>query len=119
MRHITSKIRAAAGAAMIVAFASPLAAQRPQAPVRTRVEAQWLENRGQGRQLMRWRVARHRMAAAAWQRGYARGWAAGRFGYRAATLRRPFLMGYGMGAARGAYVRAAAWGPRMHWRRGI
>ncbi len=119
MRHLTTKIRAAVGAAMIVAFASPAAAQRPQAPVQTaRFEAQWLENRGPGRQMVRWRVARGRMAAVAWRRGYARGYMAGRFGYRAAFARRPYAGGWVM-RGRGPYDRGAAWGLRMRWRRGI
>jgi hypothetical protein len=79
------------GAAMIVAFASPARAQQPPPPVQTRVEAQWLEGRGAGRQLIRWRMARRRLAVAAWRRGYLRGWAAGRFWHGAAPARRFYM----------------------------
>jgi hypothetical protein len=97
VRHITSRIRAAIGAAMIVAFASPVAAHAQRPAARVRVEAQWLEGRGASRPLMRWRMVHRRMAVAAWHRGYARGFTMGRYPVRASIWRRA----YGQGFARG------------------
>jgi hypothetical protein len=80
-----SRIRAALGAAMVIAIASPVAAHAQRPAARVRVEAQWLERRGATRQWLRWRVARRPLAAVAWRRGYARGFAMGRFPLRAGT----------------------------------
>ena len=121
MTGITARVRAALGAAMIVAFASPAAAQRPQAPVRTRAEAQWLENRGPGRQLVRWRMAHRRFAAVTWRRGYARGFAAGRAWYGGAGIHRAWARGYAPSRIYPGYrgYRALPLGARMRWRRVI
>ena len=97
MRQITSRIRAAIGAAMVLAFASPAAAHAQRAPARIRVEAQWLEGRGGGRQLLRWRMAHRRMVVASWHRGYARGFAIGRYPARASA----WQQSYGRSLARG------------------
>ena len=93
MRHITSRIRAAIGAAMIVAFASPVAAQNPRPRAEARVEARWMDGRGAGR-LIGWRMARARMAGVAWHRGYARGFAAGRHPFRAMAWRGASCRGF-------------------------
>jgi hypothetical protein len=97
VRGITSRIRAALGAAMIVAFAAPVAAHAQRPPARVRVEAQWLEGRGAGRQIMYRRMVHRRMAAAAWHRGYARGFALGRCPVRSSVWR----WSNGRGLARG------------------
>jgi len=85
VRRIVSRIRAALGAAMIVALASPAAAHAQRPAARVRVEAQWLERRGATRQWLRWRMARRPLAAVAWRRGYAPGFAMGRFPLRGAS----------------------------------
>ena len=97
MRCIVSRIRAAFGAAMVVALASPVAAHAQRPATQARVEAQWLERRGATRQWARWRMARRPLAAVAWRRGYARGFAMGRYPVRAAVWRRA----YGRSLARG------------------
>ena len=76
MRHLTSRIRAAIGAAMVLACASPATgrAQQPL-PVRARAEAQWLGRRAAARRMMGWRMARPR-AAFAWGARFRRGWMA-------------------------------------------
>jgi hypothetical protein len=78
-----SRIRAALGAAMVIAIASPVAAHAQRPAARVRVEAQWLERRGATRQWLRWRMARRPLAAVEWRRGYARGYAMGRLPLRA------------------------------------
>ncbi len=85
MRHLTSRIRAAIGAAMIVTCALPVTA-RAQAPVRreARAQARWFDGRG-ARQALRWRVARARVVG--WRHGYARGYVAGRYPALAARWR--------------------------------
>ena len=103
MRHITSRIRAAIGAAMIVACASPAAAHAQRAPARVRVEAQWLDGRGAGRQMMHRRMVHRRMAVAAWHRGYARGFALGRYPARASAWRWSYGQGLGRGRLYGRF----------------
>lgn len=103
MRHITSRIRAAIGAAMIVAFASPAAAHAQRTPARIRVEAQWLEGLGADRQLMHWQMAHRRMAVAAWHRGYARGFAMGRHPLRAVSWQRVYGRGFNRGRLYGRF----------------
>ena len=111
MKHFTTRVRAAIGAAMIVAFAVPAAAQNPQPPARARAEAQWLDG-------VRWqRMGGRRMATMAWRRGYVRGYARG---WESARLRA--WRGYARAVPRGrlhARVRVAPWGARIMWRRPI
>jgi len=82
VRRITSRIGSAIGAAMILACAAPAAARAQQPVPQPRAAAQWLGRRAAARQMLRWRMARPRMALG-WRRGYARGWAA--------AARHPFL----------------------------
>ena len=79
MRGITSRIRSAIGAAMILACAFPVGARAQQSAPRPRSEAQWPERRAAARQMLRWSLAHPRMAALTWRRGNARGWVAGRY----------------------------------------
>jgi hypothetical protein len=104
VRHITSRLGAAIGAAVILASAAPATAGAQQPTPRPRAEAQWLTRRGAARQMARWRVV-HRPMATAWRRGYARGWMAARRPMRAAAWRGA----YGLRHARG-FVRARMYG---------
>ena len=88
--HITSRLRAAIGAAMILACASPVTAraQRPLPPGRARAEAQWLGRRAAARRMGRWQVAARPRMALAWRSGYTRGWVAARHPMLAARWQR-------------------------------
>lgn len=111
MRHSTSRIRAAIGAAMIVAFASPALAQRPAPVARVRAEAQWIDG-------ARWhQMGVRRAAARAWRHGYIRGFQRARAGFGSRAWH-----GYARPVPRARFhtrVRVAPWGARMMWRRSI
>ncbi len=92
-----SRIRAAIGAAMVIGIAMPAAAHAQRPAARARVEAQWLERRGATRQWLRGRMARRPLAAVAWRRGYARGFAMGWFPLRANGWGQAY---YGRGSVR-------------------
>ena len=87
MRRITTRIRSAIGAAMILACALPVGARAQQSAPRSRSAAQWLERRAAARQMLRWRMAHPRMAVVTWRRGSSRGWVAGRYPRAAAWQR--------------------------------
>ena len=90
MGQITSRIRAAIGAAMLVVCAMPVTAraQRPVPRGRAGVEAQWLGRRAAARRMVRWQVAARPRMAMAWRMGYSRGWVAARHPMLAARWQR-------------------------------
>jgi hypothetical protein len=102
VKRVTSRIRSAIGAAMILACASPVGAQAQQPAARPRSEAQWLERRAAARQMLRWRMAHPRMAAVTWRRGYSRGWVAGRYP-RAAAWQRSYARSIARSRVYGRY----------------
>jgi hypothetical protein len=85
VRRITSRFASAIGAAMILA-ASPMGARAQQPVPQPRAEAQWMGRRAAARTMVRWRIS-HRRMAVAWRRGYARGFAVGRYPLRSMAWR--------------------------------
>ncbi len=114
MRQVTSRVRAAIGAAAVIVCAVPATARAQQAPNQARVEARWFDGRGPARPLIRWRMARARTAAVAWRMGYARGFVAGRFGPGFGPRR-----SWAREFHRAPYDGRRMWGMRAGWRRPI
>jgi len=92
VRRITSRLASAIGAAMILA-ASPVGARAQQPVPRPRAEAQWMGRRAAARTMVRWRISHPRMAVA-WRRGYARGFAIGRYPFRSMAWRGAYGRGF-------------------------